>query len=168
MMKHILLLLLICVSIGTSADETTLPTKQIASTISAYANSVGCLIHMDEKNIIRFQIDDKPETEYVVALYDLDSQCSGGTAMSRPAFAALRRDYSHNFHIVPEYSMPSATSDNFPRFINKLYIKDNQIWYSAKEFDFRHDALCCPSIPVEAQVVFKNGLWIDSRKTKAQ
>lgn len=153
---------------ASSGNRQKIPTKKIVTVVKTYANSVGCFIHMDKNNIVKYEIDGKP---VYIALYDIDASCSGEKAMSRPAFAALGFDNSRNkVSILPDYSNPAATSEKFPRFIARIFIKDNQLWYSEKGSNVGHgkdskvrDERCCSSHPVEAQVLYKNGFWLDSR-----
>lgn len=129
-----------------------IPTMKIVTVVKAYANSVGCFIHMDKSNIVKYEIDEKA---VYIALYDIDASCSGEKTMSRPAFAALGFDnFRNKVFILPDYSNPAATSEKFPRFINRIFIKDNQLWYTAKDSN---------RISVKAQVLYKNGFWLDSR-----
>ncbi len=146
---------LLTMSQGASASSSTkqkIPTKKIVIAVKAYANSVGCFIHMDKGNIVKYEIDGKP---VYVALYDIDAACSGEKAISRPAFAALGFDnFRGKVSILPDHSNPAATSEKFPRFIDRIFIKDNQLWYTAKDSN---------RITVRAQVLYQNGFWLDSR-----
>jgi hypothetical protein len=146
------------------AGEKPLPTKKIMNVVRAYAGSIGCFVHMNPDNIIRFKLDG---TAVIVVLYSIDALCSGGNAMHRPAFAVIAATVTGGFRIIPEYSLPRATSDEFPQYIETVYVKDNEIWYSAKEFNWgdtrpgeEGDALCCPSRQVEGRVAFQNGKWL--------
>jgi len=162
------------------AGEKPLPRKGLAAVIHTYADSIGCFVHIDPNNIVRYKlnqfgkeelakagVNQEPvsysDREEVIALYDFDEDCTGGTAMSRPAFAVLRRDLSRNrtFKVIPQLSIPGATSGKFPQYIKSITVKDNQLWYSAHEMG-PNDSLCCPSIPVSGRVIFKNGKWLDS------
>ncbi len=140
-----------------SNSKQKIPTKKIVTAVKAYANSVGCFIHMDKGNIVKYEIDGKP---VYIALYDIDASCSGEKAMSRPAFAALGFDSSRNkVSILPDYSNPAATSEKFPRLFDRIFIKNNQLWYTAKD-SHRKSA---KDRKVEAQVLYQNGFWLDSR-----
>lgn len=165
------LLLLAAAQVAKASDagvEQSIPTQKIVSAVKAYANLVGCFIHMDDNNIVRYKINGRP---VFVALYAIDATCSGGSAMSRPAFVALGFDiFRKRIFILSEYSNPAATSEKFPQYIDRIFIKDNQLWFAAKDFNWGvvkdpkdGDALCCPSLQVEAQVLFKDGAWLDSR-----
>ena len=137
---------------ASSVNKQKISTKKIITAVKAYANSVGCFVHMDKGNIVKYEIDEKL---VYIALYDIDASCTGGTTMSRPAFAALGFDnFRNKVFILPDYSNPAATSEKFPRFINRIFIKDNQLWYTAKDSN---------RISVKAQVLYKNGFWLDSR-----
>jgi len=159
-LSFVLLLIFSFLTFPSLAGEKPLPKKGIVTIIRTYADSVGCFVHMNPDNILRYDFD--KSWDEVVVVYDIDEDCSGGSQTSRPAFAVLRKDYSHKFHVVPKLSIPTATSEKFPRFIESISIKDNELWYFGHELG-PNDSLCCPSIPVNAKIILKDGLWLDGR-----
>jgi hypothetical protein len=161
--QFLLCALIIFPTLGATSDEP-LPTEKIITVVKSYANAIGCFIHMDPNNMVRYRLDG---TDVIVVLYSIDDSCSGGNAMHRPAFAALEKTIQGHYLIIPRYSLPSATSDSFPQFTNRLLIKDGELRYEAKEFNWgvakpgEGDALCCPSLVVEGQVIFREGKWLN-------
>jgi hypothetical protein len=135
-----------------------IPRSKIHWVVENYANTMGCQFSMNDKNIVKYQHE---EESFYVALYSLDLGCSGGTAMSRPAFAALTQNGERKIFILPKYSSPTSISSTLPSFIEKIYIENGKLRYLAKSFDFSKDALCCPSVSVEGTIEFKDGAWVD-------
>jgi hypothetical protein len=136
------------------------PVAQIEKVVTTFAGTQGCMVTFDRKNIVPLEFEG--ERSFVV-LYSLDIGCSGGSGSTRPAVAVLSRDYRGDVLIRPQFSSPTQTSQSLPRQIQHIYLKEGRLWFSAKEFDPRKDALCCPSIPVEAPLVFKGDQWRDGR-----
>src|SRR6202008_1682684 len=71
---------------------------KVAAVTLRYANSLGCAVTLDKRNIVPFRMDDR---DLFVVLYSLDVGCSGGSAMSRPAFAALERSAYGAVYVRP-------------------------------------------------------------------
>lgn len=133
--------------------------KNIPDTVEKYAISFGCNFQMKNQNVV--ELKNWKENSYL-SVFSLDLGCSGGSAMSRPYFVVLTnydRSHPRNIFINPKYSSPIQTPDSFPQTITGIYIKNEKIYYSALEFDFKKDALCCPSVPIEGEVVFESGYW---------
>jgi hypothetical protein len=151
--------LLLVASIQVAA-EPGIPIEAISKLVVSYGKTLGCEVHIDKRNIVAYTLGNE---EVFVALYSLDLGCSGGTAMSRPAFAAVGRGAYGTLHVRPEYSSPRQTSDDFPQVTYQLFSKRGQLRYRANSLDAK-DALCCPSIPVEGTVIFRDGFWIDDTK----
>lgn len=146
----------------TTFAESNIPKKQIMEVVNDYSRTIGCLKNLEEKNIINFNEKNK----YVV-LFSIDPECSGGSAMDHSALAVLIQDYKGRIFIKPSESFPVATN-NLPSRIESIYIKENELRYSAKDFNWaiankdpniEGDALCCPSLNVEGRLSFKNGKW---------
>jgi hypothetical protein len=142
------------------AEELKIPYEKIHQALESYASTIGCQFAMKDDNVVRYSLKNR---KIFIALYSIDLKCTGGTAMSRPAFAAIAENSQGRFFILSKYSAPAATSSEFPRFIDRIYIDGGKLWYAAKDFDFSKDALCCPSVPVKGRVEFKNGIWVDIR-----
>jgi hypothetical protein len=143
-----------------AAAEPAVPINAIAKLVVSYGKTLGCEVHLDKNNIVPYSLDNE---ELFVALYSLDLGCSGGTAMSRPAFTVVGRGAYGTLHVRPEYSSPKQTSNEFPQVTYQLFSKGGQLRYRAKALDAK-DALCCPSIPVEGEVIFRRGVWVDASK----
>ena len=158
---RVFVVLLLCLPATSFGAERRIPVEKAVAVLKTYANTIGCEVHINKSNFVAFDIE---RERVVVGLYSIDEGCTGGSTMTRPAFAILKYDVRDKLLVNPGYSLPSATSQEFPRFIDRLFLKDNQLWYSGKDFDWSKDALCCPSVPIKAQVLFQGGKWIDSRK----
>ena len=159
----VFLLIFPVISFGTQSK---IPTKKIMTVVKTYANTVGCFIGMNQNNIVEHRINGR---QVYVSLYSIDSECSTGNNMFRPAFAALQNDGQGGVLIIPELSIPSATSEKFTQHINRIFIRNNELWYSGMDYNWGHtkpgeegDALCCPSMQVEGKIMFQNGAWVDS------
>ena len=140
--------------------ESEIPKKQILKVVKAYAETIGCLINIEEKNVIKFNINN--DNGYIV-LFGIDPECSGGSAMYHPALAFLVQDHKGNIFIRPSKSFPVATN-NLPQSTTGIYIEKDELRYSAKDYnwgipDVKGDALCCPSLRIEGKLSFKNGKW---------
>jgi hypothetical protein len=131
----------------------------IPNIVERYALSFGCAFNMQKKNVV--ELKNWKELSYL-AVYSLDLGCSGGSAMSRPYFVVLsNNDGTHprNIFVNLKYSLPAQTSESFPQTITSIYIKNEKIYYSALEFDFKKDARCCPSVSIEGELVFEEDHW---------
>jgi len=133
---------------------------KVAAVTLRYANSLGCAVTLDKRNIVPVRLDDR---DLFVVLYSIDVGCSGGSAMSRPALAALKRSTYGTFYVRPEYSSPLSTSDQFPAATDRIFLKDGRLGYQGRELG-PDDALCCASVRVEGWARFKNGKWVADRR----
>src|ERR1700758_3256811 len=82
-------LLLSCIAGLAQAAPDAKTLGKVAAVTLRYANSLGCAVTLDKRNIVPFRMDDR---DLFVVLYSMDVGCSGGSAMSRPALAALERN----------------------------------------------------------------------------
>ena len=131
--------------------------RNIPKIIEQYANTLGCAIFIESKNVVQFKIDN--ERDYV-ALFSFDVGCSGGSAMSRPVFVLLTSKYSYpKIYIEGKYSIPSQTSEAFPSQVDSIYVENGKLKYKAREYNFATDPLSSPSVVVTGEVEFKNGFW---------
>lgn len=125
--------------------------------IASYANSIGCMFDLKPDNIVEFPED----SNKLYAVFSIDVGCSGGSAMSRPVFVELELSpASMQYYINFERSGPGQTSMSIPQTVEKIYIKENKLWYSALEHDWSKDGICCPSVSVVSELKFENGMWI--------
>lgn len=156
-----LFLLLWAVTAQAHGAEPILPVKAIAAVVNDYGNSIGCEVHLNKKNIVPYTMDYQ---DVYVVLYSIDPGCSGGSAMIQAVFAVVgRTDYGRKFYVLPNYSSPHQISIDFPANTYQIFLKDGQIRFRAKALS-NSDALCCPSIPVEGRVVFREGMWVNGDK----
>jgi hypothetical protein len=128
--------------------------------VTSYAESLGCAVRLDKHNVIPYRING---TNLFVVLYSIDVGRSGGSAMSRPALAALERNAYGDFYVRPEYSSPQSTSYQFPASTDRIFLKDGRLRFSGRELG-PNDALCCASVPIEGWVRFSHGQWNADRQ----
>ena len=159
----------------TSAKEVAIPTKQISSVVLSYAGSIGCGAKFDPSNIVKVAGRFNRSTEGYIAIYYLDVGCDGGSGSATSAFAFLGRGSHGELFVDPELSRPGATL-GFPQSVTKLRVKNGDVWYEAKDFDFSKDALCCPSVNVSGKlsaisrdaqlngVISTTWYWVDEKK----
>jgi hypothetical protein len=133
---------------------------KIANVATGYAESLGCAVTLDKRNILPYSIEGKNQ---FIVLYSIDVGCSGGSAMSRPALAVLERNAYGNFYVRPEYSSPLSMSDQFPASTDRLFLKNGRLRFAGRELG-PNDALCCASVPVEGVVNFSQGQWIAEKR----
>jgi len=126
-----------------------IPIPQIKSALKRYAGTIGCQFQFDDRNVVVHDIDNDGKKD-VVVLFFLDAGCQGGSTSGTSAFAVLDVDVRGRAFIRPELSQPAVPAFGFPRLIKRIFVRDNQLWYTAKDFDWSKDPLCCPSKPVEA------------------
>ena len=149
---------------------------KVTALLKSYANALGCDFKFDKSNIVRTDIDGDGEKEYVAIFY-IDTTCSHTNTQGREVFAVIDFDSRDRIVVRANVSQPAVRAIGFPRFIDRIFLKGDQLWYTGKEFDWDKDALCCPSVSVEGRVMLRKSLvqvdgqndfniwyWIDSRK----
>lgn len=161
-MKNIVFLafLLCCISTGQSIRaEQNIPRNKISSVVKDFANTIGCIMDLDENNIVRYEVEGGYDGvgEFVV-LYGIDPKCSGGSAMYHSALAVLEIDYRGNIYIHPGQSFPVNRPNDLPQHVEKIYVENGQLLFQSKEFDSK-DGLCCPSLLVTGRLSMKEGKW---------
>jgi len=115
--------------------------RSIPQVIEKYATTLGCNFYMNPNNEVPYQIEG--ETVYV-ALFSLDFGCGGGSGMAKTSLVVLSWSESYpKLYISPQRS---KLIGEFPPIIDKLFIKNDQLWYSALWLQ-PQDPLCCPSGP---------------------
>ncbi|EUJ11287.1 hypothetical protein Meth11DRAFT_2127 [Methylophilaceae bacterium 11] len=125
---------------NTRFDEATkqapIPAAKIEKILRTYAETIGCDFSMSRKNIVEIDIDqDEFQEKEFVALFNIDVGCAGGSGTGKSSIAVLKyRDVFHKdmIYILPELSEPSIASYGLPKFIDRLYIKNGQLWCSGK------------------------------------
>ncbi|MCD9088385.1 hypothetical protein [Stenotrophomonas sp. SY1] len=93
------------------SELATLPTV-----VRAYANSIGCNVWFDPKNVVRWQ--GEPGGIRYLALISMDVGCAGGSRSWRSAFIALREGASRKLYVDPEFS--GETPAEFPQTMDSL------------------------------------------------
>lgn len=140
------------------AQPQELPRAKIEKILGMYANTVGCDFEMDRKNIVKIDINRGGDTVFV-ALFINDDDCSGGSG-SRVSNLAVLGQHKKNpdkggIYVRPEMTMPVIPGIGLPRFIDRIFIKDGQLWFAGRVHADK-DGNNFPSIPVQAQVQLLN------------
>jgi hypothetical protein len=136
-----------------------IPIQQIETALKSYAEAVGCQFRFDKNNVAPFHVErGRPRT--FVALFRLDPGCAGGNGMAETMVALLHWGGlpKDEIFVDPAASGPAAQAFGFPAVINRVFVKGNQVSYSGMALDLSKDAPCCPSVPVEGQIVVRKGL----------
>lgn len=145
------------------------PLARIEKVLRTYAETVGCDFSMNRKNIVEIDIDkSEDEEKEFVAIFNIDAGCLGGSGTGKSSIAVLKyRDIFHKdiIYIRSELSEPSILSDGFPKVIERLFIKNGQLWYAGK-INKDGDANNLPTSSVQAQVkLVKKEMSISANQT---
>src|ERR1035437_7111654 len=143
----------------TYAAEAELPARAITKSLRSYADSIGCLMAFDQKNVVEFNVSGPGGNSEYVALFVIDPDCSRGSAMAFRALAVFEKTESDRVFVRPTLSFPVAENE-LPPVTERLFVEDGKLMYEGLDFDVAKDPLCCPSIPVRGQLTFRNGTWI--------
>lgn len=128
-----------------------IPRAQIEKVLSVYANSVGCAFEMDRKNIVKKDIYGDGEPVFV-ALFVNDDDCSGGSGSWSSKLAILDQ-HNGGIYVRPDMTMPLISSSGLPRFIDRIFIKNRQLWFAGR-IHADKDGNNFPTIHVQAQLQF--------------
>ena len=158
----IILLVVVAGAETTRAAEAKLPARAIAKSLRSYAASIGCLMAFDQKNVVKFNASGSGRNSEYVALFVIDPDCSGGSAMAFRALAVFEETASDRVFVRPALSFPIAENE-LPPFTERLFVEDGKLMYDGLDFDAAKDPLCCPSTPVRGQLTFRNGTWVTER-----
>jgi hypothetical protein len=141
-------------TLPTVAAPKELPRAKIEKVLGAYANTVGCDFEMDRKNIVEMDIEGYGEKEFI-ALFINDDGCSGGSGSWSSKLAVLDRHTENpnkgGIYVLPEMTMPVAPGVGFPRFIDRIFVKNGQLWFAGR-VHAEKDGNNFPTIPVQAQI----------------
>ena len=150
------------------AQSHDLPRTKIEKVLTAYAKATGCDFEMDKKNIVRIDLNGDEDIVYV-ALFIIDEDCSGGSGSWTSNLAVLdqntERAAKTEIYVRPEMTMPVAPGVGLPRFIDRIFIKNKQLWFAGR-IHADIDGNNFPSIPVESQVQLHKSEVSVSGKTK--
>jgi hypothetical protein len=128
----------------------------IPRVVRKYGEVLGCAFTMNQSNVVPYALGDGRE---FVALFSIDEGCSGGSAMSRPVFVALRWGGigMWDLFIDPNYSLPMQSAA-FPQTVTRIYTAGDELRFEALELQ-ASDPLCCPSKRVSGRVVWTSNGW---------
>lgn len=148
------LLALLLTALPALAQSQELPRTEIETILRTYANTVGCSFEMDRKNIVEMDINGDGDMEFV-ALFINDDDCSGGSGSWESHLAVLDRhkDYPDKggIYVRPEMTMSAIQGISLPRFIDRIFIKDGQLWFAGR-IHAENDGNNFPTIPVQARI----------------
>lgn len=133
--------------------------SRLARVTAEYADTIGCLLlKVDHSNIVEYPVVNSRERRFV-SLINIDPQCSGGSAMGRSVLISLIETDDGKVFVIPEESFPVAENNRLPQYIDKIYTKNGDLWFSGKDFDQKKDPLCCPSVPIKGRLMYSDGNW---------
>lgn len=125
--------------------------KNIPAIVKQYAESIGCGFWMDPANVVRHTVDGEGG---FVALFHVDSGCSGGSRSSRTVFALLQSGAWDRYYINITYSSPGQTSREFMPTVSRIYVENGRLM-----FHDRGDPRFLRPVSY-GQVDFRDGQWI--------
>lgn len=131
-----------------------LPRVKIEKILGTYANTVGCDFEMDQKNIVKLDLNGDGNMVFV-ALFINDDNCAGGSGSWTSNLAVLGQYDDHQnkgrIHVIYEMTMPLISSIGLPRFIDRIFIKNGQLWFAGR-IHAEKDGNNFPTIPVQARI----------------
>jgi hypothetical protein len=133
-----------------AAQTPGIPAASIGRALKAYAESVGAC-EIGFKNAVEFDVDGDGFKEFV-ALYYLDALCSGGSGSSADALAVLKYQgdgAKKKLYVVPNMSEPSTQAFGTPATIDRVFVKDGQLWFAGKKHG-KDDASNFPTVPLQS------------------
>lgn len=163
---HIGLLLAIFPAVTLSHE---LPRTKIEKILGTYANTVGCDFEMERKNIVQIDLNGDGNKVFV-ALYINDDGCSGGSGSWESNLAVLEQHNENpgkgGIYVRPEITMPVISGIGLPRFIDRIFLKDGQLWFAGR-IHADQDGNNFPTIPVQAQVqLLKSEVQVDGKNKR--
>ncbi|THF67417.1 hypothetical protein E6C76_03365 [Pseudothauera nasutitermitis] len=129
---------------------------KIAGVVTKHAETLGCSVSFDPNNIVLYRLN---QQVVYLALYSADIGCSGGMGMNRPVIAVLKEGAYGMYFVDLNYSSPAQTSSSFPQVVTEIFIANGELWYKARQYEFKKDPRCCPSLKEIGRVRFENGVW---------
>lgn len=135
--------------------QTEMPlSAKIDKILHTYADAVGCDFGIDRKNIVEMDIEGNGEKEFI-ALFRNDDGCSGGSGSVISNLAVLEQHDEEpdkgSIYVRPEMTMPVAAGIGLPRFIDRIFVKEGQLWFAGR-IHADKDGSNFPTIPVQAQI----------------
>lgn len=152
-----------------AAQSQELPRSKIENILHTYVNTVGCGFEMDRKNIVKMDIAEDRD-EVFVALFINDNECAGGSGSWTSNLTVLDQHNDNpdkgGIYVRPEMTMPVISGIGLPRFIDRIFIKDGQLWFSGRVHADK-DGNNFPTIPVQAQVqLLKSEVQVDEKNKR--
>lgn len=139
----------------TDSSDAMRPGKQAQAAVLSFAKSMGCNEDFKIQNIVALPQSYGIGAGKFILVYFLDVGCSGGNTSGRSLIGILEEAPRGRFYVNPDYSRPAATI-GLPPNILSLYIKNGQVYYKTKGYDFSKDAQCCPSVDRSGPIMLRN------------
>lgn len=105
------------------------------------------------------------EREFIALFYN-DNGCSGGSGSVYASLAVLDQHKENpdkgGIYVRPEMTMPVIPSIGLPRFIDRIFIKDGQLWFAGR-IHADKDGNNFPTVLIQAQVrLLKSEVQVDA------
>lgn len=129
--------------------------EHLPDAVRSYANSIGCNVSFNPRNIARWK--GAPGVSYLASVA-LDEGCSGGTGSWRSIILAVRQGANAKLFIHPDYSLPTLTSQAFPQMIDSISATEHGVRFTGR-VPQAHDDHNNPSRPVAGTIVWTGKEW---------
>ncbi len=153
-MHYSALAVLLFTALPAAAQQQEIPRAKMEEILGKYANTVGCGFEMDRKNIVEVDLQGNGDKVFVV-LFIVDDDCSGGSGSWSSNLAVLDQHKENpdkgGIYVRPEMTMTVVSGIGLPRFIERIFIKDGQLWFAGR-IHAENDGNNFPTIPVQARV----------------
>ena len=153
-----LALLMFAAALPVIAKPQELPRTKIEKILGTYANTVGCDFEMDRKNIIEINLNGDGDKVFV-ALFVNDNGCGGGSGSWTSNLSVLKQYDDHQnkggLRVIYEMTMPIISGIGLPRFIDRIFIKNGQLWFAGR-IHAEKDGNNFPTIPVQARIQLRH------------
>ena len=139
------------------AQSQEIPRTKIEKALGTYANTVGCDFEMDRKNIIEINLNGDGDKVFV-ALFVNDNGCGGGSGSWTSNLSVLKQYDDHQnkgLRVIYEMTMPIISGIGLPRFIDRIFIKNGQLWFAGR-IHAEKDGNNFPTIPVQARIQLRH------------
>lgn len=145
--------------------------EKVFEVASQYAEAISCETILDSKKLVALvpwdDDQDLLDARYAL-IWQGDIKCWGGSGSSQPQITLIGFGAGGSVMAFPELSSPIVKFEPSIRIIETIdKATENEITLTGKDWDWDHDGLCCPSVPV--QIIMrrdKNNDWKLIQKLK--